>query len=74
MLFYYVAIISPWKKTKEKTTFTQGCFAPTTVKIGSMVLENKWIFTIFFSFCIYGFTSRHLSVCDASIKLGICVV
>ena len=46
MDFHYSVIISPWKKAGpsfEQTwiPFTQGCFVPSLVEIGPVVLEKK---------------------------------
>ena len=46
MYFHYFVIISPWKgqgPSFEQTwiSFTQGCFMPSLVEIGKVVLEKK---------------------------------
>ena len=46
MYFHYFVIISPWKRAGpsfEQTwiPFTQGCFVPSLVEIGSVVLQKK---------------------------------
>ena len=56
MYFHYFVIISPWKRAGSFiwTTwipFTQGCFVPSLVEIGSVVLEKK-----IFEFCQCIFT------------------
>ena len=50
MYFRYFVIISPWKRAgpinwSTWIPFTQGCFVPSLVEIGSVVLEKK-IFNI----------------------------
>ena len=46
MYFHYFVIISPWKRAGpsfEQTwiPFTQGCFVPSLVEIGPVVLETE---------------------------------
>ena len=74
MYFCYFVIISPWKRTSpfsEQTwipgPFTQGCFVPSLVEIGLLVLEErtkKWKFTTEDTFwsekLTWAFSSREL--------------
>ena len=46
MYLHYFVIISPWKRAgpsfeQNWIPFTQGCFLPSLVEIGSVVLEEK---------------------------------
>ena len=46
MYFHYFVIISPWKRVgpsfeQSWIPFTQGCFVPSLVEIGSVILEKK---------------------------------
>ena len=56
MYFRYFVIISPWKRggghSFEQTwiAFTQGCFVPSLVEIGPVVLEKK---ILKFRLCIF---------------------
>ena len=64
MYFCYFVIFSPWKRAGpsfEQTwiPFTKGCFVPSLVEIGPVVLENK----IFFNFInVFSLFSNLLSL------------
>ena len=58
MYFCYFVFISPWKRAwlfilTNLNPLTQGCFVPSSVEIGSIVLERKHVLILLIYFSLF---------------------